>query len=947
MLSSKAFHSLSNAHKYYSHEDYYGSEAKGEWFGEGANELALVGEFEAKNSQMFRDVLEGKLSDGVQLGRREKDNVINHRPGIDLTFSSPKSFSIQMLVFADKDEKIKLEQARQNAVHNTLSYIVKSGLVYARKGNAGIEQEIVNKLTFALFTHTTNRNLEPQDHVHCLLANMAKCSDGKYRSIVWDNIFENNKFIGQVFRNELALETTKLGYEIDTRLLPDGSSSFELKNIPQNLIDAFSTRRKEIEALCKKFGVKTKEGRDRIVINSRKTKKTINKENLEQAWKKVVESVEIERNLNKTKDGSITEIATMTVTGALEKIRDFLAEKFSTRSEYESILELNPDNLAKLCLDDLSHHNSVFTKHDLSAKALKYSLGKYRISDVESSINKLIDKKEIIAGKDNLLTSRELLDKEQFIIKTGKDGLNKHTPLIEKSIFQKRFELNEKHSNRKHLLNEQQVKAVRHVLTSKDKITAIQGLPGVGKSTVLDTVRQMSRQNIIDLIGTAPTASAAKTLQDSAGIPSSTLHSFVSKYKGYLENRGTIEGKLKTQNEFSKTIVFVDEASLISTCMMYNLLKLADIMKFRIVLIGDTKQLPAVEAGKPFEQLLDVIKSAKLTTILRQKDDHHKEAIKAVVNNRFLDCYRIHNRNIKEAGDRLVPQAVAEYTSLTKTERDNTLLISPTRVHRDEINRLIVDQLKKEGNIAGNIYNHQILKQKDVTKADHNFAKSYEVGNIVKFHVDYKSSNIKRGEYLEVKKVNELTNTITFRKGIKNIIFHLKSTSDYESKLEIFKKDTLELQAGLKLRITKNDKDNNFTNSETVIVDNINRNKNQITLKLEDNTKRTMPIDQLKHVDYGYCSTIHSSQGKTTDKLIAAISSHNKLNNQKSWLVAISRHRQDISIYAENKGELQNQIVKNIGEVKSALDIKQERNNDNIRNNNDHNYCRIRELDNS
>ncbi len=912
MLSTKAFSSSTNAQKYYSHADYYGAEAKGMWYGEGARELKLEGEFDAKSSKEFKDILEGFIPDGTRIGKTDQNGNIIHRPGIDLTFSSPKSFSIQMHVFANKEEKIKLEEARQRALHNTLEYIEQSGLVYTRKGKAGIEQEQINKLTFALFTHTTNRNLEPQDHVHCLLANMTKCKDGKYRSIVWDKIFENNKFIGQVFRNELALETKRLGYEIDTRMLSDGSSSFELKDIPQKLIDAFSTRRKEIEALCKELDIKTKEGRDRVVINSRKAKQTISKEKLEHAWQMVVKAVEFE------KDNAASNKA-ITVINALERVRDFLAEKFSTKFDKDEVPELNCDDLAKLCLDDVSHHNSVFSKQDLSVRALKYSIGKYSIGDVEAGISKLIVKKEIVQGKDDQLTSKELLDKEKYILKTGKQNLGKCIPIIDKSKFEKRFELNEKNQHRRLILNNQQIKAIKHVLISKDKITALQGLPGVGKSTVLDTVRQMSQKRIINLLGAAPTASAAKTLEDSAGIESRTLHSFIGKYKGYLEGRGTKDGMIKVQDEYKKSIIFVDEASLISTRMMYNLLKLSEIMKFRVVLIGDTKQLPAVEAGKPFEQLLGVIKSVKLTTIVRQEDDLHKEAIKLAADNKLLGSFKIHEKNIKQAGDEFVPQAVAEYMSLTKEQRDTTILVSPTRVHRDEINNLIVQQLAKDSSLPGNKYMVELLKQKDVTKADLNFASSYEVGNVVKFHSGYKSKGINRGEYLEVKMVDKITNAITFKNGFKNIRFNLKTNIDYESKLEIFKKDVLNLQTGIKLRITKNDQ--RLINSETATVETIN--KDNITLKLEDGRKHTMSTNQLKHIDYGYCSTIHSSQGKTTDRLIAAISSHKKLNNQKSWLVVISRHKHSLSVYMDNKDEIQNQFVANKGNVKAALEISQ------------------------
>jgi conjugative relaxase-like TrwC/TraI family protein len=908
MLSTKPFRSSSSAQKYYSHADYYGAEAQGEWYGKGAEELDLSGNFNAKDNKSFEDILNGKLPNGIQLGNKINGDI-NHRPGIDLTFSSPKSFSVQLLIFADKEEKKALETARINAVHNTLKYIENSGLVYTRLGYKGIEKEDVNKLVFALFPHTTNRNLEPQDHVHCLLANVAKCNDGQFRSIVWDKIFENNKFIGQIFRNELALQVKKLGYEIETRILPDGSSSFELKNISQKLIDAFSTRRKEIETLCKQLGIVTKEGRDKVVINSRKAKQSISKEELIKAWQEVVKSVELE------KDKSDIIKKPLTVLDALSKLKDFIST--SLTNNIDPTIKLSSDDIAMLCLDDVSYHNSLFSKEELMSKALKYSIGTYSINDIQKSLDKLIINKKILVG-DNKLTSKELFDKEIYILEQGKQGLNTCKPIIPTNIFNYRYKL---YANniQGFKLNTQQKQAVKHIVTSKDKITAIQGLPGVGKSTVLDTVRQMTNSNIIELLGAAPTSSAAKTLTESASIKSRTLHSFIGQYKGYLEGRGTKRGLHQAQSTFKNSMIFVDEASLISTKMMYNLIKLSDILKFRIVLIGDTKQLAAVEAGKPFEQLLDVIKSAKLTKILRQRDDQHKQAIISASENKVHETFLIHQSNIKESGNNLIFDVVKQYMSLSQVERNSTLLISPTKADRNLINTEIIKQLRQEGYLKGEIYKADILKQRDVTKADYNFANSYKVGDMVKFYADYKSLGINKSDYLEVKKINEISNIITFNKGLKTIRFGLKTNVNYESKLELYQKDNIELQKGIKLRITKNEQ--GLVNSETAVVESIS-NK-QITLRLENNTFRSFKTDELKHIDYGYCSTIHAAQGKTYNNAIAAISSHKLLNNQKSWLVAISRHKQDLHVFMDSQIQVQKQLINNKGIVSSALEIHQ------------------------
>jgi conjugative relaxase-like TrwC/TraI family protein len=907
MLSTKPFQSSSNAQKYYSHADYYGAEAYGIWYGEGTKELALDGKFNAKESKEFENILNGILPNGAYLGKRQ-DGKIKHLPGIDLTFSSPKSFSIQMLVFANEKEKAKLERARMKAVCNTLKYIEQSGLVYTRKGHAGAHKEEVNKLVFALFPHTTNRNLEPQDHVHCLLANIAKCNDGQFRSIMWDKIFENNKFIGQVFRNELALQVKKLGYEIETRILPDGSSSFELKSISQKLIDAFSTRRKEIETLCKQLGIVTKEGRDKVVINSRKAKQTIGKEELVKAWQEVVKSVEFDNN----KTDSITK--PQTVLNALSKLRDYIGTTFY--KNLDESFELSKEDIAKLCVEDISYHKSVFSKEELLSKALKYTIGTYSINEIGKSINKLIKNGEVIAGKDKL-TTKELFYKENYILAQGKQGLNKCSPIIPTDNFKSRYKLYVENSQ-EIKLNTQQKEAVKHILTSKDRITAIQGLPGVGKSTVLNTVRHISKANIIELFGAAPTASAAKTLEGSANIKSRTLHSFIGQNKGYLEGRGTKEGLKQSQSVYKNSIIFVDEASLISTRMMFDLIKLSNILKFRIVLVGDTKQLSSVEAGKPFEQLLNVIKSVKLTKVLRQTNDQHKQAIISAAENKVQKTFKIHQNNIKESGSNLVLDAVNQYMSLSKFERDSTLLISPTKANRNLINTEIIKQLRQEDHLKGEIYKIDILKQRDVTKADYNFANSYKVGDIVKFYTDYKSLGINKGDYLEVKRINEISNTIVFNKGIKTIRFGLKTNINYESKLELYQKDNIELQTGVKLRITKNEQ--GLVNSETATVESIS-NK-QITLRLENNMLRSFKTSEVKHIDYGYCSTIHSAQGKTYNNAIAAISSHKLLNNQKSWLVAISRHKQDLHIFVDRQNIIKNEIVRNKGNNASALELR-------------------------
>ena len=923
MLSIRPFSSGEAAGKYYSHGDYYGSEGEGTWFGDGAKDLGLSGNFIAKNNKEFSNLLNGILPNGQILGKKTKEGI-EHRPGTDLTFSAPKSFSIQMLLNSSPAERNEMEQALMSAVTKTLDYIEKQGYVFTRKGQGGREIEKLDKLTFATFMHTTNRNLEPQAHVHCFLANVANCKDGKYRSIDNDHLLENNKLFGQIFRNELALEVKKLGHEISPTILSDGSSGFELSKIDPKSIQAFSTRRKEIVELCKQFGVTTKEGRDKIVINSRKAKKLVTQDQLIKAWSEVDNKVR--REIEAEQKNSIIMQDKLVKTNLFENIKIQFESLFYKNSNNREE-PLTTKDLANLAVEDVSYNKTTFTGEELLKKSLKYGIGSFSVADVNHEIKNL-EKNGFLIKHENLLTTKALLDKEKQILKYAADSIgNAKSIIIENKIDHhlKNFKNRALAKNKAFQMNKQQQKAIKHILASQDKIITMEGLPGVGKSTVLNAVRDISCRKVINLLGSpfgfgerfegsAPTASAAKTLQESAKLESQTLHSFLSKYMGYIEDRGSKGSLQNIRQEYKNAIIFVDEASLISTNMMHKLLKFQRKLGFRLVLTGDTKQLGSVEAGKPFEQMLDIIKPVKLKEIVRQKDESHKQAVIDASDGNINKTFVIHDRNIKTSKS-IAVDAARNYLDKTLSQRDNTLLISPTRALRDEINNKIC----KELNLTGQSMDFTALRQKDITKADYNFAPSFAIGDVIKFNTKYKNG-INKGDYLKVKSANSVTNSLILEKNGKEVYFSLSKKTDYSSKMEVFQVKPMQLQEGLKIIFTKNNKELGLINSETAHIEQIH--KNNITLKFEDGKSKSIPVDQLKHIDYGYCVTVHNAQGKTFDHTIAAINNNKLLNNQKMWLVALSRHRNEFTAFIEDKDQLRSSLLNNKGAGLSAIELQ-------------------------
>ena len=97
------------------------------------------------------------------------------------------------------------------------------------------------------------------------------------------------------------------------------------------------------------------------------------------------------------------------------------------------------------------------------------------------------------------------------------------------------------------------------------------------------------------------------------------------------EGRLTRKGGKEMRAAFARTALVVDEGSLASTVQARDLLRIADALRIpRVVLVGDEKQLGAVDAGKPFAQLQAAgMETALMDEIRRQRDPDLKAAVEA------------------------------------------------------------------------------------------------------------------------------------------------------------------------------------------------------------------------------------------------------------------------------------------------------------------------------
>jgi hypothetical protein len=238
----------------------------------------------------------------------------------------------------------------------------------------------------------------------------------------------------------------------------------------------------------------------------------------------------------------------------------------------------------------------------LMRDALKRSMGYAGFEEVRNHFEERVQKGDLIEtmkGAARSFTTPEMVSLERENIDRMKTGQGRYSPLTERQM------------DFDHLSSSQR-EAVKTILESRDQIVALQGTAGAGKTTSLAAIRRAAEREGYRVEGLAPTSRAAYQLED-AGIASTTL-----PYHLAQGERGPDD---------QRRLYCVDESSLTSTRQVHDFLQRLH-EQDRVVLVGDTRQHQAVDAGRPFEQMQDAgITTARLDEIVRQKDPELKETV--------------------------------------------------------------------------------------------------------------------------------------------------------------------------------------------------------------------------------------------------------------------------------------------------------------------------------
>lgn len=666
MLSIKLIGSSKQEVGYYADlgEDYYvdGGEPPGVWWGEGAEELGLDGTVQA---EAFRNILQGKSADGRK-ALVQNAGATTRRAAFDLTFSVPKSVSIARAV-ADKELAKKIDAACDVASRKAFEAVQElCGL--SRRGSAGKRNER-GKLVAAVFRHETARGLEgnvpdPNLHYHFVLCNLCVRGDGTTGTFDGRALFRRQMkmALGALFRTELSRQLDQLGLSTHRPANDRGNqvSWFELKAIPKKVAQAFSKRREQIVNWLRKHGQSGAKAAERAALSTRESKGHYSRDQLLRAWRSLASSL-----------------------------------GFSTRSLQESE-QVGRDsateamNAAKRGLEKVVNERGHFTEADL----LRYAAQEAQCRQVGSeqviaTVRQMLKNEaeivplQIVRGE-RRFTTIEILELEKRLFKAAERSTESRKHLVRNEVLAKTIDSHE-------TLKPEQAEAVRHITAKPGRIQCVNGMAGTGKTFMLGVAQEAWQSAGFTVVGTALAAKAAQGLQEGSGIESTHIHRLLWE----LENgRRTLT---------DRTVLVVDEAGMIGTRLMERLVSLTEASNSKLVLVGDHRQLQAIDFGAPFRGLAEKIGLAELQEITRQRERWARKAVSELASGQAESALeRFAKRglvNIGEDRDQAIAQLVADWKGEFLSGAE-TRVFASTRLETVTINRLCQQALLDEGKLS-------------------------------------------------------------------------------------------------------------------------------------------------------------------------------------------------------------------------------------------------------
>lgn len=799
-------------------------------------------------------------------------NVSNRRAGYDWTFLPPKSISVVHAI--TKDEEIL--NAHKAAVEAVMREVEKDMQTQGYRNGKKVYENTGN-LIYAAFHHMTSRPVaneqdgkktyvpDPLIHSHAFLINVTYNHEKKrLQALEEGNLRRLAPYYGAYYNSLISKELENVGYQIERT----SNGMYEIKGITKAIRDKYSNRSLEIEKRAKEEGITNAKEKAALGAKTRNKKnKSVEDHKLHDLWKDRLtpEELQIIQNVKGAKKDETERISAKE---AVDRALNFFMER-----------------------------NSAIPEKRVLGRAMELGYGTLTPDDV---------KKEF-ASRENIIRA----EKQGLTYITTKEMVTAENRMIEyaaqnKGLYQA---LNSEYQIQQDFLNDEQRRAIHHLLNSKAGISVLMGKAGVGKSTLLYEIRNGIEQAGKPLIAVAPSAEASRGVLRSKGFKDSDT------IAALLVNQ-------QLQEKLKGGVLLVDEAGMVGVQTMQNLFDLAKKQQARVILSGDTQQHTSVEAGDALRLLqekaqLDI---ASVNKIVRQKNEPYRRAVEDLAQGNTLKGFKKLDKMgaVKEVEDPDLRQdEIAKAYLKTIKSRKSALIVSPTVAEGQALSNIVRQKLKKDGLIKGDDKTYDTQRNLYLTEAEKQDRASYEEGQIIQFRQNQKGG-FKAGNRYEI-----LPKTDSNSVKVKSLNTQEIKTLplDKTENFQVCEKTEISLAEGDKIRITNNGKTVEGTKINNGQIYEVRGFDEAGHIKLSNG--KTLDRD-FSNFTHAYVGTSYASQGKDADHLILSQSSLSfAASNDKQAYVSISRGIKEVSIYTDNKADLK-QAIQRSGDRMSATEVAEQ-----------------------
>jgi len=855
-------------------QNYWSRDAQvhSEWQGRLAQEWGLR---DSVGAGEFARLSEGQHPEnGVQLVKHQPaktyDNEygkeitsVEHRAGWDATFSAPKSVSLTALVGGDTRVRVAHRESVRVALGELERY------TQARIGNIHAP-ETTAKFIAATFEHDTARPVDgyaaPQLHTHAVIFNMTERENGQTRALQERSLFQSQQYATSVYRSELAMRLQGMGYEIER----GKHGQPEIKGYTQEYLDASSPRREQIKRHLQEIG---REGAGAAQVAAHRTRDSKKIHSLEEVLQR-------HRELAAQHDHQADRV----VAQAREhtQIHAPRSEKTEQQTERQAVTYAR---------NHVFERSAVQDERSILQAAISRSMAQATYEQVRHEFAQRVQRGEfLVVGRVEgraapLYTTAEMVRMEQEIIgrmQSGNQRTYSDPMLVSPSL---RIATEDRHTE----LSPAQREVVDDIFVSREKIIGLDGLAGTGKTTTLAVIREGVEAEGYKVEGFAPTSRAAQKLAE-AGIETSTLQRHLAR--GEQPDTG------------EKRLYVLDESSLASTRQMHEFIERLH-ARDRVLLVGDTRQHEAVEAGRPFAQLQEAgMRTMRLEEIVRQKDPELKQAVEQLARGQVgaaiasLDRQgRVHE--VKGYEERITAIA-REYAK----SPESTLVVSPDNLSRTEINQRIHAELQSRGVVRRDEHSvPTLVPRQEMTGADRSWAQQYQVDDILRYSRSSRETGIAKGEHTRVKGIDAQNNRLTVLR-----VDGSETTYDPRRQMgvSVYREQEKPFSVGDRIQFTAPNQELKIANRELGTVENIVPD-GAMRLKLDSGRSINFEPQRHPHLDHGYAVTSHSSQGQTAERVLIHVDTElaaKDLLNSRMAYVSVSRGQWDAQIFTNNREKL-------------------------------------------